>query len=76
MRETFKLNDANISGFSRDWDDREQLQCVATQLDTLLYSIDVFGITITIESDPIGKNVFQSITDLESRMMVVENKIE
>ena len=49
MRETFKLNDANINGFSRDWDDREQLQSITTQLDGLLHSIDVFGMRIVIK---------------------------
>ena len=76
MRETFKLNDANINGFSRDWDDREQLQGITTQLDELLHSIDVFGMNIVKKSDKIGKDVFQSITTLEDHMTVVEEKIK
>ena len=76
MRETFKLNDANINGFSRDWDDREQLQGITTQLDELLHSIDVFGMNIVTKSDKIGKDVFQSITTLEDHMTVVEEKIK
>ena len=75
MRETFKLNDANIRGFSRDWNDREQLQSITTQLDELLHSIDIFGMTRVIQSDTIGKDVFRSITTLEDHMTVVEDKI-
>ena len=76
MRETFKLNDANINGFSRDWEDREQLQSITTQLDGLLHSIDVFGMGIVIKSDNLGKDVLHSITTLEDHMTVVEDKIK
>ena len=44
MKELYQLQDDNIKSFSQDWDDREQLQGIATQLDKLLNIINDFGI--------------------------------
>ena len=43
MRESFQLQNENIEAFSQDWDDREQLQGMATQIDKLLNLVNEFG---------------------------------
>lgn len=43
MRESFQLQNENIEAFSQDWDDREQLQGMAIQIDKLLNLVNEFG---------------------------------
>ena len=43
MKELYQFQEGNIEPFSQDWDDRQQLQGIATQMDKLLNYINVFG---------------------------------
>ena len=44
MSTLYTLQSESIEPFSQDWDDRQQLQDIATQLDKMLDYINAFGI--------------------------------
>ncbi|OAO11828.1 hypothetical protein AV274_6529 [Blastocystis sp. ATCC 50177/Nand II] len=65
MKEGYRVDNANIDVFSKDWDWREELTNMSIQISSLLRSIEEFRVK---SSD--------GLNQLERRMDVVDGKIQ